>query len=289
MYQVAFEHNPKAFLEKHGDYLKKNEAEHNLILSLCLTAEERQARGEEFDIRFSVLSNDEGVVLLSVQTPPQNIVLSRAAQPDVDVLAETLAAWDHSFPGIVGPSDISSAFAEKWQEKTGQEVAEVMDQIIYSLKKVTFPADVAVGSLRPAKQGEEAVIAKWMRAFAQEALPKTEQVGEEAALQRSANLIKAQRVFVWDVGGQPRAQAAYSGTAEVGRINMVYTPGEERGKGYASAVVSHLSQQQLDGGKKMCCLYADARNSVSNSIYRKIGYEFVGRSSLHVLGAKKSG
>lgn len=286
MYQVAFEHNPKAFLEKHGDYLKKNEAEHNLILSLCQTADERLARGEDFDIRFATLSNDDGVVLLSLQTPPQNIVLSRAAQPDFEALAETLAAHAHVFPGIVGPSDIASAFAEKWQEKTGQEAAEVMDQIIYSLKQVTFPAEMPAGSLRAAKPGEEQVIARWMMDFAREALPKTEHVAQEAAINRAGNMIKAQRVFVWDVDGQPRAQAAYSGTPDVARVNMVYTPEEERGKGYASAVVSHLSQQQLDAGKKMCCLYADARNSVSNSIYRKIGYEFVGRSSLHVLGAK---
>jgi predicted GNAT family acetyltransferase len=85
------------------------------------------------------------------------------------------------------------------------------------------------------------------------------------------------------VGGRPRAQAAASGTASVARINMVYTPAEERGHGYASAVVSQLSQKQLDEGKKMVCLYADARNPVSNSIYRKLGYEFVGRSSLYVL------
>lgn len=286
MYHVTFEHNPKAFLEKHGDYLKRNEAEHNLILSLCQTAEERRARGEAFDIRFATLSNDDGVVLASVQTPPQNIVLSRAAQPDFEALAETLAAHAHAFPGIVGPSDIAAAFAEKWHEKTGQEAVEIMDQIIYSLKQVTFPAETPAGSLRPAKPGEEQIIAAWMMDFAREALPKTEQVTQDAALQRAGNFIKSRRVFVWDVDGQPRAQAAFSGTQDVARINMVYTPQEERGKGYASAVVSRLSQQQLDAGKKMCCLYADARNSVSNSIYRKIGYEFVGRSSLHVLGAK---
>lgn len=67
---------------------------------------------------------------------------------------------------------------------------------------------------------------------------------------------------------------------------MVYTPVEERGHGYAKAVVAHLSEMQLKAGKKMCCLYADARNPVSNSIYRKIGYEFVGRSSLYILDNK---
>lgn len=282
MFQVAFEHDPASFLEKYGPYLERSEAEHNLILSLCQTAAQRMARGEKFDIRFATLSNDEGLVMATVQTPPQNIVLSRATQPEIEYLAEMLAAHAHVFPGIVGPSDVAAAFAEKWTERTGRKSVEYMDQIIYSLSKVTFPPHIE-GRLRLAQPGEEKLIAGWIRAFARDALPKSEQLSEEDALARAAGTIKAQRVFVWEAGGAPRAQAAYSGTPQVARINMVYTPPEERGHGYASAAVSHLSQLMLDNGKKMCCLYADARNSVSNSIYRKIGYEFVGRSSLYVL------
>lgn len=282
MMHVDFETDPKAFLEKHGAYLERNEAEHNLILSLCQVAQQRLARGEKYDIRFATLSNDDGLVMATVQTPPSNIVLSRATQPEIEFLAETLAVDDTAFPGIVGPSDVAAAFANKWQEKTGQKPVEYMDQIIYSVNKVTAPPPIE-GHMRNAQPGEEGIIAAWITAFAQDALPKSEQLSEEDAMRRAADLVKAKRVFVWDVGGRPRAQAAVSGTASVARINMVYTPAEERGHGYASAVVSQLSQKQLDEGKKMVCLYADARNPVSNSIYRKLGYEFVGRSSLYVL------
>ncbi len=283
--QVAFETNPKSFLEKYGPYLERNEAEHNLILSLCQLAEQRLARGEKADIRFATLSNDDGLVMATVQTPPSNLVLSRATQPEIEQLAETLAVQNYAFPGIVGPSDVAASFAEKWAEKTGQQSVEYMDQIIYSLTKVTFPPPID-GALRPAKAGEEELVKKWMMAFAADALPKAEQLTADEALKRATDLIKAGRVYVWDVGGRPRAQAAVSGTSKAARLNMVYTPPEERGHGYASAVVAGLTQLQLDSGKKMCCLYADARNSVSNSIYRKIGYEFVGRSSLYVLGKK---
>lgn len=282
MMHIAFENNPKSFLEKYGSYLEKNEAEHNLILSLCQMAEQRLSRGEKCDIRFATLSNDDGIVMATVQTPPSNIVLSRATLPEIDQLAETLASHNYAFPGIVGPSDVAASFANKWMEKTGQKSVEYMDQIIYSLTKVIFPSPIE-GHLRPAKEGEENIIKEWIVAFAADALPRAEQLTDADAQRRAADLIKAKRVFVWDVDGKPRAQAAVSGTAKTARINMVYTPPEERGHGYASAIVSHLSQLQLDDGKKMCCLYADARNPVSNSIYRKIGYEFVGRSSLYVL------
>lgn len=282
MLQVAYETNPKAFLEKYGPYLMRHEAEHNLILSLCQLAEQRISTGEKNDIRFTTLSSDEGLVMVTVQTPPSNIVLSRATQPEIEQLAETLANQNYSFPGIVGPSDVAASFANKWQEKTGQKPVEYMDQIIYSLSKVTMPPPID-GVLRPAKAGEEQVIQRWIQAFAQDALPRVEQLSDADALKRATDLIKAQRMYVWDVGGKPRAQVGVSGTNTVARLNMVYTPPEERGHGYASAAVAQLSQKQLDEGKKLCCLYADARNPVSNSIYRKIGYEFVGRSSLYVL------
>jgi predicted GNAT family acetyltransferase len=282
MMQVAFENNPGRFLAKYGDYLRQHEAEHNLILTLCQTAAQKLARGEACDIRFTTLSNDEGVVMATAQTPPHNLVLSRATQHDIGPLTEMLAKQHAQFPGIVGPSDIAASFADNWGALTGQKSVEYMDQIIYSLTKVLMPPPVE-GSMRLAKPQEAGLAAKWIRAFAADALPKSEQLSEEAALKKADDIIGMGRLAVWDVGGKPVAQAAVSGTENVARISMVYTPPEERGHGYAKAIVAHLSQQQLDAGKSMCCLYADARNPVSNSIYRKIGYEFIGRSSLYVL------
>jgi len=282
MMQVEFQNNPRDFLDKCGPYLRQNEAEHNLILTLCHNAEQKLRRGEKVDIRFSILSNEEGLVLAAVQTPPHNLVLSKASQADIEKLAETLANNNFSFPGIVGPSDVAGTFSSKWTQLTGQKPVEYMDQLIYTLKKVSFPPPVE-GEFRFARPGEAPCVAEWVSAFAREALPKAEQKSSAEELKKAEEMIKVGRVAVWIVNGRPAAQAGISGTDSVARISMVYTPPEQRGHGYASAIVAHLSQLQLDQGKKMCCLYADARNPVSNSIYRKIGYEFVGRSSLYVL------
>jgi predicted GNAT family acetyltransferase len=55
-------------------------------------------------------------------------------------------------------------------------------------------------------------------------------------------------------------------------VNGVYTPNHYRGKDYASSVVAELSRMLLERGNKFCCLFADAKNPISCSIYRKIGY-----------------
>jgi predicted GNAT family acetyltransferase len=56
-------------------------------------------------------------------------------------------------------------------------------------------------------------------------------------------------------------------------IGYVYTPPEERKKGYASDCVSALSQHLLDSGYQTTSLYTDLANPTSNKIYMEIGYE----------------
>ena len=281
MMQVAFQNSPREFLNKCGSFLDQNEAEHNLILTLCQNAEKKLKKGEKADIRCSILFNDKDFVLAAVQTPPHNLVLSKSSQPEIEALAETLANNNFKFPGIVGPSDVATIFANKWTQLTGQKSVEYRDQIIYVLKNVLLPPPVD-GKLRFAKADEAPLIAGWISAFSKD-MPKAEQLNEKEALKKAETLIQEERVAVWSVKGKAVSQASVTGTDTVTRVSMVYTPPEQRNHGYASAIVAHLSQMQLDQGKKMCCLYADARNPVSNSIYRKIGYEFVGRSSLFVL------
>lgn len=282
MMQVTFEKDPARFLRRCGSYLEKNEAEHSLILSLCQTAEQRAAKGEKVDLSFSTLYEDDDLVVAAAQTPTRNLILSKAALPEVEKLAEALANQNFRFPGIIGPSDVAASFSNRWTSLTGQKSVEYMDQIVYSLTTVSFPPKIE-GVFRLAKTEETGLMASWLEDFAKNALPKADFLTPDAAMERAERFIGENQIAVWDIGGKPVAMAAVSFAKSVARIGSVYTPTESRGHGYASAVVAHLSQQQLDQGKKMCCLYADARNPVSNSIYRKLGYEFVGRSSLYVL------
>ena len=54
----------------------------------------------------------------------------------------------------------------------------------------------------------------------------------------------------------------------VARIGPVYTPPEQRRKGYAGAAVAQVSQLFLDAGARVC-LYTDQANPTSNGIYRR--------------------
>ena len=72
----------------------------------------------------------------------------------------------------------------------------------------------------------------------------------------------------WD-GGAPVSMAGYSGpTPHSLRISAVYTPPEQRRRGYASAVTAAISQEVLDRGCQFCTLYTDLGNPTSNHIYQ---------------------
>lgn len=250
MMQVAFQNNPKEFLDKCGAFLQQNEAEHNLILAICQGTEKKIQAGEKSETRFCTLHDNNDFVMAAVQMSKHNLVLSKSAQPDIEKMAEALAQHHFSFPGIVGPSDVASAFTDAWTQRTSQESIEYMDQIIYALKKVIAPRATA-GEFRFATAEELPLLRDWIAAFSKDALPKAEHLTPETAQKKVAEMIKTQRAAVWTVNGKPVATASASGTSTVTRINGVYTPPEQRGHGYASALVAHLSQQQLDQGKKM--------------------------------------
>lgn len=279
---VTFTQDPDAFASQCGDFLARHEVEHNLILSMLNSAQRQKKAGVTAPTEFMHVSDGDDIVMVAAMTEGRSLVLSREDLPAAEMLAEKLAERKNILPGVVGPSDVAASFVNRFTALTGQKAEEHIDQIIYATKRVLFPPQVP-GELDHPQKKEEALIASWVEAFGNDALLRTEKMTHDQAVKKADSLIEAKNIAVWRVGKDAVAQAAFAGTKDVARINLVYTPPEERGKGYASAVVANLTQQLLDQGKKMCCLYADARNSVSNSIYRKIGYEFLGRSSHYIL------
>ena len=80
--------------------------------------------------------------------------------------------------------------------------------------------------------------------------------------------------MIWEADGKPVSMAGYSGPTPNGiRIGAVYTPKDQRRKGYASACTAGLSQHLLDLGFQFCFLFTDLLNPTSNHIYQQIGFE----------------
>ena len=63
---------------------------------------------------------------------------------------------------------------------------------------------------------------------------------------------------------------------EYARINSVYTTKSKRGRGYAGALISALSQMIIESGLTPTVL-ADEENPVSNALYSSLGFECEGK------------
>ncbi|HUK50107.1 MAG TPA: GNAT family N-acetyltransferase [Terriglobales bacterium] len=104
----------------------------------------------------------------------------------------------------------------------------------------------------------------------------TKEIGEPQTLPQSITnveqLMKDERLYVWDDLGIRAIAAISNPTSRWVRISLVYTPPQFREKGYASALVATLSQAMLNVGREFCYLFTDLSNPISNRIYMDIGY-----------------
>lgn len=219
-----------------------------------------------------VAAEDRGeVAAVALMTPPHNLILSWIADDSsIDALAEELHASGASIPGVNSSAEIARKFALKWSAISRRGFRIQKAQRIYQLSRVINEARAA-GRLREPTQSDAELMRKWRAAFSVDA----EGMDSEEAKQNAAlPLPKSRHLFLWEVEGTPVSMAGFAGPTLNGiRVAWVYTPPENRGKGFAGACVAALSQRLLDDGRKFCFLYTDLANPTSNHIYQKIGYE----------------
>jgi predicted GNAT family acetyltransferase len=78
---------------------------------------------------------------------------------------------------------------------------------------------------------------------------------------------------LWEVDGSPVALAGRTRKAAgMVRIGPVYTPPQQRRRGYASAVTAEVSQAAIDAGANEVVLFTDLANPTSNALYQRLGY-----------------
>lgn len=130
--------------------------------------------------------------------------------------------------------------------------------------------DGVKGGLQRAAAHNAPLIAEFKAGFARDAFgidvdPSNELNAAEAAIAEGD-------LYLWVVDGVPVSMAGVAHrSARHARVNNVYTPPAERGKGYAGALVAEVSGLLAAEGL-VPMLYADIDNPSANAAYRRIGY-----------------
>jgi RimJ/RimL family protein N-acetyltransferase len=174
---------------------------------------------------------------------------------------------DLAYPGVLGSGGTAGWFAEE-AASLGISFPEIIRQRIHALaRSPRYPG--AEGASCFVTLADAELLFEWMRQFHREAVP------EDPKPQRE-NIEKAAasgRWMFWAVGGKPVSVAAIVRQSRtVAAIGAVFTPPEERSRGYAGSVTAALCDRIFADGKRTACLYTDLENFYSNRCYEKVGF-----------------
>jgi uncharacterized protein len=257
------------FLEAAQGWLREAEVENNLLLGIALNPRAREPTGAR--PYWITLREVKDIVGCACRTPPNPLVLSRAPAQAIALLAADLRVADPALSGVTGPTREAEAFAASWIAHHGGRWTTRIRLRLHELTQLALPADTPAGSLRKAVESDLALAREWVDAYVRD-------TGiHPPAGDMAQRLIDRGQLFLWVVAeGEARSMVAATRDSGSGcSINTVYTPPPFRRHGYAQAAVAALSRMLLEGGRRFCCLYTDAANPTSNSIYAKVGFRAI--------------
>jgi len=270
-----------AFARRAVPFLARDEGRNNLALGIL-----DHLLGGRYDeaILAGAQRADGELDALLMRTPPHGLVVPAGCTPSA---VEALLTWwseaDPDVPGMVGPLPQVEEAAAAWarlRAAAGRPIAvrRFMHQGVYRLVAVR-PGDRAAGRMRRVAAADRERVVPWLTAFEREAVHRDTTDAEAAFAAFVDHPVR--RLYLWETpAGEAVSLAGRSGRTPSGvRIGPVFTPPEQRGRGYGEALVAAVSRRELDEGACACYLYTDLDYGASNRVYLRVGYERLGESA----------
>jgi predicted GNAT family acetyltransferase len=247
-----------------GDFLEGKPVEHNLVLTLLKARVQQPEPGRYWIVRDG--NDPVGLALWSPFTQP--VVVTPMPLDAARTLVEAMVAEDARVPGVNGEAAVAAAFAGHWAERAKVAAHPVMGLRYQLLGHLTPPSGVP-GASREATAADVDVVTAYLQGFAD--------FSDQPNLSPDAigRAIARKAYTLWEVDGRPVCLVGHAlPVAGVTRIAPVYTPPEERRRGYAGAGTAAVSARIVADGQR-CVLYTDLGNPISNSVYRSLGFATV--------------
>jgi predicted GNAT family acetyltransferase len=220
--------------------------------------------------------NDGAAVGAALQTPPYPLACNAIPVETMNAVATELIAARPDLIGVRGERSSAVAFAAAWQAITGRETTISTEERLYRLGTLTAPSGVA-GTPKDATEGDHDLLVDWVQRFFEDAFGQLQHDRSEEFVDNANDA--GHRFVLWDVDGTPTSMAMLRvPAAGVSRIGPVFTPRDQRGHGYGSAVTAAAVQVAHRSGTPDVVLFADLANPTSNAIYQRIGFESVADS-----------
>jgi len=268
------------FLDSVYGLLMQDEVLNNLPLGVAQAVRDGKVYGEGEPFFASVQEGSQ-VVSSFLRTPPYalHVFSEKDYQSEsFAMLVQFFAKEGMSLPGVIGAKEQTESFAEAWCRASGKSWKLGKGMRVFRLDEVTHSPEI-LGGLELARLEQVDLLVAWVAGFQ----ATVGDVRDKENVRNSVlEMIEKKSLYLWmDPGKGPVSCACNLRKIVSGEvINLVYTPPELRGNGFASAAVATLSQALLDEGAAFCCLFTDNENPISNKIYQRIGYRPVADYSM---------
>jgi RimJ/RimL family protein N-acetyltransferase len=280
MPELQFFDDPRAFLDVAEEHLSADPVLNTVVSTVThRAAEDGLSVGEDprWWVTVSEAGRVVGVAMRTAPAPPHPLFVLPMPEEGAVALARALHERGEPVAAINGALPAALLVAEETARLAGGEATVDESTRLHLLGDLVEPVEVP-GRLRPAVPADVDLALAWFAAFEQDA---AEQAGREAAhgplepqdepmmLAR----IDQRRLWFWEDadGRRVHLTGATPPVFGVARVGPVYTPKDQRGRGYASAAVAAVSRLLLDHDAQVC-LFTDQANPSSNKIYEALGY-----------------
>jgi predicted GNAT family acetyltransferase len=258
--------NARAFLARAEPWLMAKEIEHGMTLTTAHNALANESRYEQ-PVYWATIEDGGEILGCAFRTPPFRLGVTALNETAIAALLVDLQSVYPTLSGVSGPEPTANVLAEAWCRTRGGAATVKLRQRLHSLRVLVPPMRPPSGALRPATAADAELVLAWATEFIREA--RVENVHPAFFLQ----LIVAGQVYLWH-NGEPRCLAAtVRHTANASAIGVLFTPGEQRHRGYGTATVAALSELVFKGGTRGCYLYAAPDDMAVNRIVGGIGFE----------------
>lgn len=262
--------NIEDFMKENFELILEKEWLNCLIVGNCLEAQKIGADGW----LLAKVVQKETTDLIMLYRKPWKLILYSPTDNTSDELykfaTQEVYKIDNNLLGVNAEKEIANKFALHYGELSKKQYKLQNLLKILVLEEILPNNSVKEVSFRSAREQDSQILNQFIKEFYEEALE--EKLTEEDVNKKVAAYLE-RGYYILEKEGKIVSQAVIGRDLIKGKsISAVYTPKEERGKGYAYNLVYTLTKKCLDEGAEYCVLFTDAENPISNHIYEKIGY-----------------
>lgn len=273
---------PFKFLERYQTELVEHESLHCLAWAAISRSESAGESTGPTDHFFVPDEATESAVFAILNVNKMGLILSGMNNAQARKLMAFLDECRFEPDTVEGPLQVVESFLGHWTQYPHRSHAVLLNQGLYELRSVLATRRRDGQMVAGAREHIE-TLTHFLVGFMNDCFPQTA-IDRNSLAQKAEQLVTRGKAFLWkNASGSLVSMASIvRESPNTSSISLVYTPPDERGKGYAGQLMETLSQSQLNTGKVACNLFTDLDNPTSNKVYLRIGYQQI----MHMLRVK---